>query len=443
MGDARGYRRTTYSGVYWRGDVLYAVVRLAAVDARGRRRKRWVRVGTKKQGATPRDAATTQRELQRREDRLFRGEDDPRALAAAAGEQRPIAELIERYAERLEARRRSSKHVRETRGYLESWAAGCGVACLRDADPGRLTAWLGEGRDAGWSARTANAYRAAVLAFCRWAADHGLTLRNPIPAGMIAKANEEADQVRPQRAMTLSEAQRLIAAAPPRRAAMYALGVYAGVRWSEMARLRWANLDLDGPHGPTLIIDASQSKNGRTAELPLVEPAADALRRWRAWKGRSPGRRIEGVGARDADLVFGAVPSHRDWKNDLRRAGLIGAPDPADPQGPNVGDAGYVNARGERLERKCLRTTLGTALAERGVSIQVAQRLMRHSDPKLTMKHYTRIGLNPMRAGAERLLEAPEGDGDRQGATARQPREASRGVAGVDAVGRKGPRMVS
>ncbi len=48
---------------------------------------------------------------------------------------------------------------------------------------------------------------------------------------------------------------------------------------------------------------------------------------------------------------------------------------------------------GRVIDLHALRTTLGTKLARAGVAPQIAQRLMRHSDYKTTLRHYTVLGL--------------------------------------------------
>ncbi len=49
------------------------------------------------------------------------------------------------------------------------------------------------------------------------------------------------------------------------------------------------------------------------------------------------------------------------------------------------------------------RHTFGTMLAKAGVSLQVAQRLMRHSAPKLTANTYTHLGLLDMQGAVDKL----------------------------------------
>jgi hypothetical protein len=58
---------------------------------------------------------------------------------------------------------------------------------------------------------------------------------------------------------------------------------------------------------------------------------------------------------------------------------------------------------GRVIDLHALRTTLGTQLARAGVTPQVAQRIMRHSDYRTTLKHYTVLGLTDTAAALDRL----------------------------------------
>jgi hypothetical protein len=58
---------------------------------------------------------------------------------------------------------------------------------------------------------------------------------------------------------------------------------------------------------------------------------------------------------------------------------------------------------GRIIDRHALGTTLGTELARAGVAPEVAQRIMRHSDYKTTLKHYTVLGLTDTAAAVAML----------------------------------------
>ena len=60
---------------------------------------------------------------------------------------------------------------------------------------------------------------------------------------------------------------------------------------------------------------------------------------------------------------------------------------------------------GRVADLHAMRTTLGTNLARAGVALQVAQRIMRHSDYKTTLRHYTVLGLNDITPAIQALPE--------------------------------------
>jgi integrase len=134
-----------------------------------------------------------------------------------------------------------------------------------------------------------------------------------------------------------------------------------------------ADLALDGDR-PTLTLSGAITKNGKPATLPLRADLADALR-------------AEVTGRRPTDPVF-EIPADllRRFYADLKRAGI--------PR---------VDARGRLVDIHALRTTFGTHLAVAGVPITTAQKLMRHSDPKLTANVYTDAGLLDLHKAVEAL----------------------------------------
>ncbi|MBL7218551.1 MAG: hypothetical protein ISS69_00425, partial [Phycisphaerae bacterium] len=79
---------------------------------------------------------------------------------------------------------------------------------------------------------------------------------------------------------------------------------------------------------------------------------------------------------------------------------------------------GYVDERGRRLDRKCVRMSFCTWLKAAGVDLRDAQRLMRHSDPKLTSGVYTDIRISNLRNAVESIQ--PTDAGQAQGAQGRQ-----------------------
>jgi integrase len=127
--------------------------------------------------------------------------------------------------------------------------------------------------------------------------------------------------------------------------------------------LRWADVDLDAKE-PTVTVRACVSKNRTQAELPLPPDVVAALR------AAKPSNALPSA------PVFRVVPSIRRFDDDLKHAKLTKETDD-----------------GRTLDFHALRATFATRLARAGVAPQVAKRLLRHSDVKVTMQHYTKLEL--------------------------------------------------
>ena len=333
--------------VRYRGDVLYFTYQ----NEHGEKKERKYGQGT------PKQAAEAQLRMQERCDQIKAGILDPRQAAAQEAARCPLATTLGEYVTALEARDNDRQHIRTTRAYVERWAKACSVTRLAEADAVRMVRWLAEQR---WSARTRNYARASILGLLRWAADNGRIPYNPIPSSLVPKASEDADRRRLSRALTPAEFQAILDAAPRRRAYYLTLAC-TGLRWRELARVTWADVDLETC---VLTVEAGQTKNGKRADLPLAAPVVKAL----SSMYREPGP------------IFASEPRLKTWRMDLIRAGLV------QPDG-----TGYVDDRGRRIDRKCLRMSFATWLKAGGVDLRDAQRLMRHHSPALTANHYTDI----------------------------------------------------
>ncbi len=387
---------TRYPGVRYHGEALYYRVRLAS--------RKWTEMRFGK--GTPKQAFLAKEQRQELEDNIRAGRVDPRQRMMERHAARPIVELLAEYGEHLQAKGDGDGHVRNTKKFINEGVVVCHSKRILELDPHRVNRWLSE---LPLSARSKNYRRAALLGFCRWAADYSRVPRNPLPSGLIPKFDEDADRRRLSRAMDRDESEALfrtmldpekmsshchggaghMGKARERRT-FYLLAVNTGLRWGEVARLRWGDMDLDGA---VVVVPAGQTKNGKQADLPLIEPVVDALRAIR------PGA------AQDVDKVFPGEPTLKTWKRDLWRAGIIGP-------GPKF--EGYVDGRGRRLDRKCLRMSFCTWLKDAGVDLRDAQRLMRHSDPKLTANIYTDLRVKNLRAAVEKLQAKPASKVDQQ-----------------------------
>ncbi len=254
--------------------------------------------------------------------------------------------------------------------------------------PGRLTAadvstLLGEwrrkgierekGRGKPLSVETSNHYATAIKALCRWCVDRGYLQGDPLVS--LRRLNADRARTFERRALTPDELDRLIvatagrttrAAVPgPDRAMAYLLVAYTGFRLKEVSQLTPASFRLS--EVPP-VVQLPTSKGKPPVVQVLAEPVAE---RFRAYLASKPVGRLLWYGAawakeRRASAVL---------RSDLRAAGIE-----------------YKDATGRVVNFHSLRTTFATWLAQAGVPIQHAQKLMRHSDPRLTIAFYTKLG---------------------------------------------------
>lgn len=300
-------------------------------------------------------------------------EADRRALAVAAdlelggteswrcGSLR-VAPLIRRYLDQQAAGGTTPRRIRARERVLELGLARCPT--LR-----RVTAQgISAGLDAAavayrWAPSTVNCYREILSAFCGWLLRQGLLRVNP--AQRIPRRPVPPRVGR--RALTRLELQRLLAGSPLRRASCYAVAVAVGLRRCELARLEWADVDLDAG---VVSLRADATKERRAAVLPLSAWVVGWLTRWRVFCSRGGG-------------VWPAVPHHSTFRRDLLRAGIR-------PRGKH----GSVDLH-------ALRVTCATLLAQSGVGVPVTQRIMRHRDPRVTLRIYTKLQDADLRAGVD------------------------------------------
>src|SRR5260370_6398450 len=211
------------------------------------------------------------------------------------------------------------------------------------------------------------------------------------------------------------EVPLLLAALTPQWRPLFASAVYTGLRKGELLGLRKSDVDLDeGTITVRRSYDHDTTKGGHADVLPVAQQLQLFLE--------------EAISESSSDLVFPAADgSMRTNETDLQqvlrramgRAGLV---------------RGYLHVcrrkgcgHGEQAEdselRHCsdckmklwpkplprplrfhdLRGTTATLLARAGVPLVVAQRMLRHADPRLTANVYTRVDLADLRAGVARL----------------------------------------
>jgi integrase len=353
-------------------------------------------------------------------------------LGGIAGLDMPLVELADRYVENL-AQRSTPAHVENVASRLARTLAKLPGARVRDLRPSDALRLRAEALAAGSSHRTANLVVTTLSAMLRWGVETELVAANPI--GAVKKLRESGEHRRYQRrALSDEEIERFLGGvqADDENAARRSPGrvpqeplflalLDTGARWSELRRVRWGDVDL---RARLLSLRAENTKSRKPRVVPLTDRLVEALRELQATLARVLGRI-----ATATDWVF-LTPDGCAWGTPtnnvmrvldrvLERAGLA-----------------KVDGQGRKLDIHALRHSFATRLARRGVALIHAQRLLGHSDPKLTAQVYTHLDVEDLR-GAIAAIDAavPTGSG-RAGRTGRSGAEAASPPPNTDRSGR-------
>ena len=395
----------------------------------GARIVREVSTGCKDRGA----ALAFLGELEKRAEKVRGGIVSGTEAAAMDWAAVPLPEHLADFRSHMEGRRLNPDYVALTVRYLELLFDACGFKRIADLSKQRAEDWLAsQVCNEGMGARVHNAYAVAAGGFGRWLMQEGRAVANPL-AG-IRKRNEAVDRRRVRRSLSVDELQQLIAATRTRplhealhgnrgkgpaelkpetqarlmalgegRALAYAVMALTGLRLGELRSVHVSQVHLD--HEPAFIeLRAADEKARRGAHIPLpgdlaAEVASHIDRVSRSRRVGHPGAFSNMVkfGAADDDPLLFDLPGKMTqvFDRDLIAAGLAAK----DEKGRTV----KKDARGRTLDIHCLRHTFATWLAQSNVPLQTAQRLMRHSDPKLTSNVYTHLGLLDMGAAVSNL----------------------------------------
>ncbi len=178
------------------------------------------------------------------------------------------------------------------------------------------------------------------------------------PLRKVVRVDIRGQQKR-RRAFTDEEFNRLLAVAGERKI-VYQAAAFTGLRVGELQQLIWGDMKLDDPR-PHILVRAATAKNRREAIVPLHPQLLAEL------KVAKP------TNVADTQPVFSHLSNaDRQIRRDLDAAGIQ-----------------RIDTMGRKLDFHCLRYTFATKLARSGISMRLAQELMRHSDPRLTANIYT------------------------------------------------------
>jgi integrase len=159
-----------------------------------------------------------------------------------------------------------------------------------------------------------------------------------------------------------------------------------GARWGELTQVTWADLAAGRC---TLTLRAASTKSGRSRVIPLRVEVHDEVVALRAIHQRvrlrvvQPGDRVF-LSPDGADWAAYTTNARRLLRRILERAGIE-----------------RFDSQGRVVDIHALRHTAASRMARRGVPLVVTQRILGHSDPKLTARVYTHLEVEDLRAAVE------------------------------------------
>jgi integrase len=313
----------------------------------------------------------------------------------------------------------SATHARLVQGRLNRAAKGCGFKKLAEVDANKLASWLAEQRRTSkrFSNQTSNFYLDCFKSLCNWLVEHERLPRNPLAS--LKRINVEIDRRHDRRSLTDDEFARLIAAAEagkpvqgmkgPDRAMLYLMASWTGFRRQELASLTLASLALDAPT-PVVRVKATFSKRRRHDTVPLHPFLVERLRTWIAtWKQVIPTAPLFELRSACGALRQTSKMMRTDLKS-ARQTWIGEAADEGDRSAREQSDfLSYQDQEGLFADFHANRHTFISNLGRAGVPLAIAQKLARHSDPRLTASRYTHIELSDLGSAIRSLPTPREG----------------------------------
>ena len=348
--------------------------------------------------ATDKTASQTQlNNLVRNVERRMAGLFDP----FEEHQRHPLSMHIDEYEEFLASKGNSEQHINQTTARIRKLVAGCEFRSLTDIDAPKIVNWLAKQRKASkrFSAQTSNFYLDCFKYFCNWLVTHERMPKNPIT--VLQRLNVDTDRRHDRRALSDEEFLWLIEAANngrrvesvegKDRAMLYILAAWTGYRRRELASLTPRSFDLVS-EPPVVRVHAAYSKRRREDTVPLHGYVVEQLNTWLAGKKDIP----DGTPVFDLRSPSGCLRrTSKMMKKDLAAARAIwldeAETDDEREQREQSDFLTYKNANGEFADFHANRHTFITRLSRSGIALGIAQKLARHSDPRLTANCYTHL----------------------------------------------------
>lgn len=341
------------------------------------------------------------------------GKDDPFEEHHA----RPLLEHVDDFERHLETKGANTwKHVTETAGKVRQIVEGCDFKVIPDIQSSAVEDYLYGRRQKDLSAQTSNHYVRAIKQFSKWLVTDKRTDKNGLLH--LGTVSVSTDRRHDRRALSDDEFKRLVTAAESgktvegvegaSRSMLYVLSAWTGFRRAELASLTPRSFALDATPA-TVTVKAAYSKNSQDATIPLHQDLVPRVREF-----------IEAGELGPDDVLFDLKTSGGYWRKtakmmreDLEAARKAWIKEVKDnPTEKANREAShfltYQDEDGLFADFHANRHTFITNLGRAGVPLTTAQKVARHSDPKLTSNIYTHLGVSDNVSAIESLPPPPE-----------------------------------
>jgi len=371
-------------------------------------------------GCKVRDMAErVMRETEAEQERIRAGIIKPEQVKAAGRARQILTDVLELYCTYQRGKRKSEKHISETKNIIKAVADYCGWQTIGDMNRAGAETYLESRLKDGVSFRTYNKNRTALVAFGSWCVRKKHLISSPFMK--MERMDEDSDRRYRRRPLSADEVRAIIEAARERpfddaarmnrskeittdtqhdaafwrgwnRAMAYRLMASTGLRWNECRTLTFADVHLDKPSH--IALQAVNAKARRNACIPLCADILPELvcfirERKKMLMGDSGASIVEFPGTLDIEPLFDLpVSIAAIFKVDCATAKVK----TVDESGrEKIEPVKTKDESGRVVDVHSLRHFYGTELARAGVPAYRLKELMRHSTIELTSKFYLHV----------------------------------------------------
>lgn len=292
----------------------------------------------------------------------------------------PITKHLDDFVESRRVRGRSDKYYDLLHARILRTITECGWITLTSVTPESFTRFLfGTVVREHPKGKTPVHFHGAATAFMNWCVKNRRLLANPL---VSVERPQTGEPTYVRGALSLDQARLLLQVSGP-RAIVYLTAMRTGLRRKELRQLLWLHVHVGVEDAiPHLTLPKTITKNRQEATIRLTSELAEELREYRP------------ANAAPLDRVFCSVPKMNKYRQDLKAAGI--------PE---------WDEHGHKVDFHCLRVTLCTQLLAANAPVAATMSVMRHADPRLTMKTYadtTKLGIGAVVDSLPLLLDSDE-----------------------------------